>query len=299
MRCLKGILVTLQHLHQESGDLSSEAGGLLLTFQDRKSIVLLFAIKDILDPVCKLSLQLQHYNSALCDIPDYVRTVENRLDEICSQKEYITIATKFIAECEIPILDSSRTSDQDIHRNIVKPYIKVLSDTIKVRFNDTVTKMCHATSIFDPQKVSSRADYGTDELTQLASLHSTLSSSDLQDEWKTFRNYLKVQAAKDDCPSTKTVIQKLASQGHDLADTFPQLSLLSKIILVCPLGTASVERSFSTMGRICNQLRQRILPENLAHCMRTSIEGPAVLTMEQSYEIVKWHSRRCTRRIQI
>ena len=32
VKCLKGIIVTLQHLHQESGDLSSEAGGLLLTF---------------------------------------------------------------------------------------------------------------------------------------------------------------------------------------------------------------------------------------------------------------------------
>ena len=77
VKCLKGILITLQHLHQDSGDLSSEAGGLLLIFQDRKSIVLLFAIKDILDPVCRLALQLQHYNSSLCDIPDYLQTVES------------------------------------------------------------------------------------------------------------------------------------------------------------------------------------------------------------------------------
>ena len=37
------------------------------------------------------------------------------------------------------------------------------------------------------------------------------------------------------------------------------------------------------MGRICNRLGQRMLPENLAHCMRVSAE--------QSEEIVrKWHS---------
>ena len=58
VKCLKGIIVTLQHLHQESGDLSSEAVSLLLTFQDRKSVTLLFAVKDILDTVCKLALQL-------------------------------------------------------------------------------------------------------------------------------------------------------------------------------------------------------------------------------------------------
>ena len=32
VKCLKGIVTTLQHLHQDSGDLSSEAGGLLLIF---------------------------------------------------------------------------------------------------------------------------------------------------------------------------------------------------------------------------------------------------------------------------
>lgn len=188
---------------------------------------------------------------------------------------------------------------KSIEACIVKLYIKVLSETIKTRFNDTVTKVCHATSIFDPKKLNSRTDYGVNELSELSSLHSSISTSDLLDEWKTFRNYLKVQATKDECPGTKTILQMLASQG-DLADTFPQFSLLAKIILVCPLGTASVERSFSTMGRICNRLRQRILPENLAHCMRTSIEGPATLTVEQSSDIVKkWYSMRSIRRIQI
>ena len=36
VKCLPSIVVTLQHIHQDSGDLSSEAGGLLLTFQDHK-----------------------------------------------------------------------------------------------------------------------------------------------------------------------------------------------------------------------------------------------------------------------
>ena len=109
---------------------------------------------------------------------------------------------------------------------------------------------------------------------------------------------LKVQASKQECPTAKLVLQKLASQEGDLADAFPSLSIVSKIILVCPLGTASVERSFSTMGRICNRLRQRMLPENLALCRRVSAEGPNTSNAEQSEEIVrKWHSRRDDRRI--
>ena len=150
---------------------------------------------------------------------------------------------------------------------LVVPYIKVLSDTINQQFNDVTTKMCHATSIFDPKNIHHYdSSYGTAEIASLTSLHSSLALSELQDEWKTFRNYLKVQAWKEPCLSGKDILQQLAARNHDLADTFPQLSIAAKIILVCPLGTASVERSFSTMSRVCNWLRQRFLPQNLAHC---------------------------------
>ena len=128
---LMWITVTLQNLHQESGDLSSEAGGLLLTFQDRKSVILLFAVKDILDPVCKFALQLQHYNAALCDVPDLLKTVIYRLNKISSQKEYSASAENFIQERTYPILDSSKHTDQEIHKSVVIPHIKTLSENIK------------------------------------------------------------------------------------------------------------------------------------------------------------------------
>ena len=206
--------------------------------------------------MCKLALQLQHYNAALCDVPDLLMTVIGRLNEISSQKEYSASATNFIQARTFPILDSTKHTDQEIHKSVVIPYIKALSENIKKRFNDKVAAMCSATSIFDPIKVKDDVRYGMTEVVQLASLHSSLNVSDLQDEWKTFRNYLKVQASKQECPTAKLVLQKLASQGGDLADAFPSLSIVSKTILVCPLGTASVEQSFSTMGRICNILRQ-------------------------------------------
>lgn len=167
VKCLKGIIVTLQHLHQDAGDLSSEAGGLLLTFQDRESIILLFAVKDILDPVCRFSLKLQHYNAALCDVPDLLDTVTSRLNEISTDKDYMKSATDFIQECEFPILDSTKHSNQQIHRILVKPYINTLSENIKSRFNDTVTSMCSATSIFDPKKVKDDAQYGMNEVANL------------------------------------------------------------------------------------------------------------------------------------
>ena len=228
-----------------------------------------------MDPVCKLALKFQHYNAALCDIPDLPKKVIGRLNEISSQKEYSASATNFIQERTFPILDSTKVTDQEIHKSVVIPYIKALSENIKKWFNDTVAAMCSATSIFGPKKVKDDVRYGITEVVQLLLFIPAL-ISDLQDEWKTFRNYLKVQASKQGCPTAKLVLHKLASQGGGLS--FPSNSF--KIILVCPLDTASVEWSFSTMGRICNRLRQRMLPENLAHCMRVSAEGPNTLTVE-------------------
>ena len=105
-----------------------------------------------MDPVCKLALQLQHYNAALCDVPDLL-TVIGRLNEISSQKEYCASVTNFIQERTFPILDSTKHTDQEIHKSVVIPYIKALSENIKKRFNDKVAAMCSATSIFDPMKV--------------------------------------------------------------------------------------------------------------------------------------------------
>ena len=76
--------------------------------------------------------------------------------------------------------------------------------------------------------------------------------------------------------------------------------MIANIILVCPIGTASVERSFSTMNRIHNRLRQRILSENLAYCMKVTTEGPKELTDQQAALIArKWHSLEPNHQIQI
>ena len=125
------------------------------------------------------------------------------MNEISTKKDYMKSATDFIQECEFSILDSTKHSNQQVHQSIVKPYIK--TENIKSLFNDTVTSTCSAISIFDPKKVKDDTQYGMNEVAKLASFHSSLTLSDLQDEWKTFRNYMKVQSTKQECPTAKVV----------------------------------------------------------------------------------------------
>ncbi len=49
---------------------------------------------------------------------------------------------------------------------------------------------------------------------------------------------------------------------------------LAKHLLALPVGTATVERSFSHMKMIKTRLRNHLSDENLTHLMRIAIEGP-------------------------
>ena len=60
----------------------------------------------------------------------------------------------------------------------------------------------------------------------------------------------------------------------DLCDAFLEVAKLAGIILVSPIGTAGVERSFSSMNRLCNKLRQRLTPEHLSQLLFISQQGP-------------------------
>ena len=60
-----------------------------------------------------------------------------------------------------------------------------------------------------------------------------------------------------------------------------------------------VERSFSTMNRLCTRLRQRLTPDHLSHLLLIAQEGPEVLTRENLKDLVYvWYSQK-PRRIQL
>ena len=94
----------------------------------------------------------------------------------------------------------------------------MLSKLLKVTektYSVVHTKLCTAASIFDPKKTCSYLEFS-----DLVLLYPTLALSDLQDEWKTFCNYLKVQAKRNDSPSGKAIL----AVHNDLADIFCQVS---------------------------------------------------------------------------
>jgi len=63
----------------------------------------------------------------------------------------------------------------------------------------------------------------------------------------------------------------------DKAAMFPIFSGVVRKLLLLPVGTATVERSFSTMNRILSSQRCRLLPNHACQLMQLSIEGPDVV----------------------
>jgi hypothetical protein len=76
--------ISLQELHADSGDLSSEAGGLPLTFQDGTSTAQHFASAEILQPPHTLTLILQSKKLTLAEFPLKVEMAVTRLQQICA-----------------------------------------------------------------------------------------------------------------------------------------------------------------------------------------------------------------------
>ena len=96
-------------------------------------------------------------------------------------------------------------------------------------------------------------------------------------EWKIFRRILFTQH-RSESGVQKIVTTFLASSA--LVAGFPNLASLTRLAVVLPVTTATVERTFSDMKLIKTRLRSRFGEETLNHTMRISIEGPDKLNSE-------------------
>ena len=93
----------------------------------------------------------------------------------------------------------------------------------------------------------------------------------------------------------------MASRLHELVTNetlismFPNLNTLASICLTIPIGTASVEQSFSQMKMIETRRRSRLGEKSLSHLIKIAIESPEKLSdcdLESIVDIWQRKSRR-------
>ena len=80
---------------------------------------------------------------------------------------------------------------------------------------------------------------------------------------------------------------------NDMLKTmFPSLNTLANVCLSIPVGTATVERSFSEMKMIKTRLRNRIGESSLSHLMKIAVESPEKLCEMKLENIVDVWNRK-------
>ena len=80
-------------------------------------------------------------------------------------------------------------------------------------------------------------------------------------------------------------------------ETYPLVYLLMKLVLTLPVATATVERSFSAMKYIKNELRNRMGDRWMNYCLIVYIEKDVACnidneTMMQRFQNMKTHRRQ-------
>lgn len=100
--------------------------------------------------------------------------------------------------------------------------------------------------------------------------------ADLDSEWKILRRLQGDLSSQDSLITLATSPDKCAM--------FPVFSSAVSKLLLLPVGTATVERSFSTMNRILNSERCRLLPGHTCQLMQLAVEGLQVPDVRDAEE---------------
>ena len=164
---------------------------------------------------------------------------------------------------------------------------------------DKAVSLLVATSIFNPAELptyDSLSSYGVQQIKELADFYGTEASVtyhgvtytsqplvahvELVSEWKVFRRalckekeLLMSSKGQSKCPSLQDLLQSMQTT-EAYKGIFPQTFNLLYILLALPIGTATVERSFSEMKMIKTRLRNRLSDCNLSNLMKIAVEGP-------------------------
>lgn len=312
-RCVKAvkenysaIVLALNNIYEETHE--PEALGISKALSKRSTVSALFLLDYALPQVAKLSKTLQAEKLDLTIISSLVDATLHTLDDALLPAANWVLELLDIKESLEEVADIKITMPdiESFQKTVGNPFISTLKDNISSRF--TSQDVVSAFSIFDPKKVPSLEspkfkDYGEDSLKVLIDHYGVdrladtldgeecskpaLISVDVCSEWKTFRQYLTKQAKED----AKSQIQELMT-NEMLITMFPHLNILADVCLSIPVGTASVERSFSQMKMIKTRLRNRIGETSLSHLMKIAIESPQKLSDDDLENIVSVWNRK-------
>ena len=276
-----------------------EAFGISKISTKQSTLFAIYLLDFVLPQVSKLSKSLQTEKLDLSVISGIVdATLHTLEDAVLPAANWVLQLQDIKDEIETTIgIKFNYLVIKNFQSLVTKPFVILLKENIQNRFNSQ--ELVSSFSIFDPKKMPNPAKdkYGDDKIKPLIQHYSkelqgetivgdeyvkpAFVYSDLPTEWKTFRRYITNQPKEDINKQLKEL-----STSSMLEIMCPGLSTLANVCLTIPVGTASVERSFSQMKMIKTWLRSCLGEDNLSHLMKITIESPGILSDEELEEII-------------
>lgn len=184
------------------------------------------------------------------------------------------------------------TTDEDAKTTLkkMKEYCESLIREIENRFNDKSIDMTFASHF---KSFQTFIDIQDTELKKICGYFPMLNAEAVLADMKSFNFFIKSMLDSGIYKVHESPLIKIieADMGYT------ELQQLCEILLVIPVTTASVERSFSTMNRVLTKTRKRMLPGTLMYCMLINIEGPDIPTEDFLNKTVDLYAAKKNRRI--
>jgi hypothetical protein len=269
---------------ERDGRISSAAGGLIEKMENFKFVFILKLMGNLFSITNDLSQVLQRKDINIIHAIDLVDDVKYQLIALRDHgwEDFLDEVKKFCeAKCvpvpnmddEIPCRSHSRRERimiTNLHHYRVELFYVTIDQIIadmNHRFNEATTEILTCFSCLDPKNNFSMFD--TDKLFRLAEIYDAdFSNSDralIRGQLETYILQVRRHAAFASCKDVASLAMKMVETGKHLV--FPLVYKLIELVLILPVSTASVERSFSAMKIIKSKLRNKIGDEWFNHLM--------------------------------
>lgn len=243
--------------------MASDAGGLLLTMRKDSTVFVLSLLSLVLKPLARLSKALQCGTGNVVCAMQLAKAVLTELTDTAADlsgvKELCHEMIKKAEEHKVYIKTDMETTLVQI-QSLSQKYLNVIIAEMQRRFSDDVGKIAEIQDVL--RNKPEKPDFG--DVCRIVKVP----QDEIQCEWRILRRM------SSDLATTENLLE-LACKPEK-AILFPAFSHLARKILLLPIGTAGVERSFSAMNRILNSDRCRLLPEHVDSLMKLTMEGPDV-----------------------
>ena len=227
-----------------------------------------------------------------------------------------TIENEFIGSEEVPpnygtIFKKYLEDNYNFIPSFVREYSIAIINAIKNRFPEY--ELYSAFSIFDPKELpdddTELVLYGNQEIEILGNFYGKIKlvnenefseiidKEKLNQEWNSVKPYLQYYKNNNQEMDFIQLWQHILNTDDDFSFNYPTIVILVKIALLIPLSNAHVERIFSQMKLIKNNLRNKMHLNTLDDHLMILLNGPEIEDFDFLKAYEDWESKKTRRNI--